>query len=183
MISKQHWYLTNRGDTRARLLADRHYSRQTPGTKMFTAPGQTVVLIIPKSDGTAAALWVSQRPAPGANLDKPRADGMDYWNNAYFRNESGIQSSLLIREAVAITRYFWCELPIHGMHSFVDPRHVRGVKVHGKTIHGFCFMKAGFRLSPLVTKERKLLRWIFSKQALMRVDPQPPLYEQLRLFA
>lgn len=178
------WTAVSKVDVRARLLADRHYSRQTPGYREFCAPGNNIVLIIPSDDGvTARALWVSQRPDPAAALDMPRADGFDYWNNAYFRNESGLRSSDLIREAIAITRFYWHDTPRHGMHSFVDAAKVRGVKVRGHTVHGFSFMKAGFRLSPVLTSERGLLRWILSKRAIEAIEPLAPQSEQLRLFA
>lgn len=180
-----YWYLVKRTDVRARLLADKHYSRHTIGHQEFCAPGNNIVLIVPSSDrSAAAALWVSQRPDPKANLDKPRADGFDYWHNGLFRNESGIRSSDLILEAIAITKWFWGDLlPEHGLHSFVDDRKVQGVKVRGETIHGYCFMKAGFRLSPGRTKERRLLRWIFSKQQIESLATAPPCHEQKMLFS
>lgn len=179
------WYMVSRTDVRARMLADKHYSRQSVGYREFCAPGNNIVLIIPSDKGVAAAaLWVSQRPDPKANLDKPRADGFDYWNNGLFRNESGIRSSELILEAIAITKWFWGDvLPVHGFHSFVDANKVNGVKVRGETVHGYCFMKAGFRLSPMRTKERNLLRWIFSKRQIDGLPAAAPQYEQMRLFA
>ena len=181
------WYIADkRTDVRARLLADRHYSRQSIGYREFCAPGNNIVLIVPSADmSAAAAVWVSQRPDPKANLEKPRADGFDYWNNGLFRNESGIRSSDLILEAIAITKYFWGDtaLPKHGFHSFVDETKVNGVKVRGETVHGYCFMKAGFRLSPMRTKERNLLRWIFSRRQIEGLPAAAPMYEQLRLFA
>lgn len=180
----KHWYLVKRTDNRARILADRHYSRQTIGHREFCAPGNNIVLIIPSDNGlAAAALWVSQRPDPKANLDKPRADGFDYWNNGIFRNESDYRSSDLILEAVAITKHFWGDLlPNDGFHSFVDAKKVNGVKVRGETVHGYCFMKAGFNLFPERTKERGLLRWIFSKEQIATLAAATPLYEQASLF-
>ncbi len=178
------WYITTKGDQRARRLADRHYSRQSVGNIQFTAPGNNIVLIIPSRYGSAAdALWVSQRVDPSANLPQPRADGMDCWNNSYFRNETGIRSSDLIREAVAITKHIWGDVPKHGLHTFVDPTKVQGVKVRGSTVHGFCFMKAGFRLSPQITQTKSLLRWILSKRAIEQIEATEPLHEQPLLFA
>lgn len=40
-----HWRQVRRDDARARELADRHYSRQTPGAKDFMASGRTLVLL------------------------------------------------------------------------------------------------------------------------------------------
>lgn len=175
------WYHVSKTDTRARLLADKHYSRQTIGHPEFCAPGNNIVLIIP-SGCKATAVWVSQRPDPSANLKMPRADGFDYWHNGLFRNESGIRSSDLIREAIAITKYFWGDvMPRHGFHSFVDPTKVRGVPVRGQLVHGFCFMKAGFKASNIRTKKRNLIRWILDANEIKNIQEKPPQYEQLKL--
>ena len=181
-----HWHLVGRSDLRAQLLADRHYSRKHPGDPQFCPPGHSIVLIIPRG-AAAAALWVSHRPAPGA-LETPRADGFDYWDNPFFRNESGLRSSDLILEALAITCYFWRDhLPPDGFHSFVDETQVQGVKVRGEVVHGFCFFKAGFELAPERTKERHLLRWIMPLERLTSLTPLAPNWytqnEQLPLFA
>lgn len=40
------WLEVHKGDTRCRLLADGHYSRQTPGAPMFTRPGYSQVLYL-----------------------------------------------------------------------------------------------------------------------------------------
>jgi hypothetical protein len=135
MESARYWYQVKKTDVRARLLADRHYSRQTIGHPEFCAPGHNIVLIIPRGCA-AAAVWVSQRPAPGNDLDV-RKDGFEYWNNGIFRNEqSGIPSSVLIKEALQITAALWGDkLPADGMHSFVDPEKVAGVKVRGRLVH------------------------------------------------
>lgn len=176
-----HWYKVSHTDRRARLLADRHYSRQTPGATEFCPPGNKVVLIIP-SACAAAAVWASQRPAPSTGIG--RADGFNYWNNVIFRNETDIRSSDLILEALAITKYYWSDnMPADGFHTFVDPRKVRGVKVRGKKVHGFSFMKAGFELYPEITKSRKLLRWIYNREQLEALEPVMPLFEQMNFFS
>lgn len=181
------WYQVHHLDARARELADRHYSRQTIGAREFCPPGNKIVLIVPSDDFTSArALWVSHRPDPKANLVKPRADGFLYWNNPYFRNESNLRASDLILEALAITRYIWNdERPRDGFHSFVDPKHVQGVKVRGETVYGFTYLKAGFTRWPVLTKSRKLIRLVLSLPQLMAIEPLAPLKEmprQLSLF-
>lgn len=175
------WVLVARNDTRARLLADRHYSRKHPGANEFCPPGNNIVLIIP--DGIcAAALWVSHRPDPKANLAMPRADGMDYWDNPFFRNESDYVASELIAEALQITVGIWCDgLPKHGFHSFVDSKFVKPVMRRGKPVYGWVFQKAGFRLSPVLTQNRKLYRWIYSKRKLQVLQPIQAGVEQLSL--
>lgn len=176
------WYLVQRNDVRARLLADRHYNRQSIGAPEFTPPGNNIVLIIP--DGCAAvAVWASHRPDPRANLLVPRTDGFECWDNPIFRNESGLRSSDLIREALAITIWFWRDmLPRDGFHSFVNPSEVAGVKVRGNLVHGYSFMRAGFELYPERTKQRGLLRWIMPQEKLRQIEPVEPLYEQMSMF-
>jgi hypothetical protein len=178
-----HWYLVGRTDVRARLLADRHYSRKNPGHPEFCPPGHNIVLIVPRNGG-AAALWVSHRPSPAAGLAKPRMDGFDYWDNPFFRNESGIKSSELIIEALAVTRHIWRDhLPVDGFHSFVDATKVKGVKVRGNLVHGYVFMKAGFELSPERTVSRGLLRWIMPLDKLLSIEPVAPKTQQMVLIA
>jgi hypothetical protein len=122
------WYLSNRADPPAVRLADRHYNRQKPGTSQFVPPGKCLVLLTENKD----ALWVTswQRYSfhgwPGA------------WVNSYFRNESELLSSMLIRQAISVTCFFW-SVPAHGMITFVDPCKVRS------TNPGYCYQVAGFR--------------------------------------
>lgn len=182
MTELRHWYLVSPVDVRARLLADRHYSRQTPGAREWIGPGNKIALIVPNWDGTAAAVWASQRPAPNCGLDV-RSDGFEYWNNVIFRNESNVKSSELIREAVAITKYFWGDLlPANGFHTFVDPRYVKGVKVHGETVYGWCFIKAGFDVHPQRTRKRNLIRLILPSDQLITIEPIQPMRENYMLF-
>lgn len=52
------WQLTWRADPRAAALADRHYSRKTPGAAQFSPPGRCLPLILPRGD----AVWVTSWP-------------------------------------------------------------------------------------------------------------------------
>src|SRR5688500_3823663 len=100
-----HWTKVHHRDTRARLMADRHYSRQTPGAPEFIGNGQKIVLLQLLPDGTPAALWASHRPAPGKAV---RPDGRDVWACCLFRIEQRtVAASELIREAVAVTKHYW----------------------------------------------------------------------------
>lgn len=174
-----YWKLVARNDVRARLLADRHYSRKKPGTVEFCPPGNSIVLLGLNND----ALWVSHRPDPKANLAKPRQDGFDYYDNPYFRNESSQRASELILQALAITRYLWRDyLPEHGFHTFVDSRKVKPIPVHGKLVYGWVFQKAGFVLSPELTKSRKLLRYVMELDVFMAIQPLEPCVEQMDMF-
>lgn len=175
-----YWKLSGRNDSRARTLADRHYSRQTPGAFEFCPPGNNIVLLALNDD----ALWVSHRPDPKAHLRQPRMDGFQYWDNPYFRNESDHLASEMIREAVAVTLQLWQdELPPDGFHSFVDPKKVRPTMRRGRPVYGYCFDRAGFSLCPELTKERKLMRYILTAEQLRHIIPLEPVREQLRLFA
>src|SRR5262245_7684536 len=119
-----HWWLSHRADPRALPIADRHYNRQKPGTPQFVPPGRCLVLLSQKAD----ALWVSSWPF--AKYVKHAWAGA--WICSCFRNESETLSSDLIREAVAISRWFWGEPPELGMVTFVDTTKVRRKRDWGR---------------------------------------------------
>lgn len=175
-----YWKHVHHLDERARALADRHYSRQHIGAREFCPPGNKIVLLGLNDD----ALWVSHRPDPKADLLKRRADGFDYWDNPYFRNESSGIASEMILEALAITVCLWgmTQLPPDGFHSFVDARKVKPTIRHSRSVYGWCFLKAGFDLYPEHTKERDLLRLIFPVARLLALAPLQPFSEQMSLF-
>lgn len=127
--------LSYRADPRAIPLADRHYNRQKLGSPQFVPPGRALVLLSKDAD----ALWTTSWPF--AEFVKHEWAGA--WVNSLFRNESGIRSSDLIREAVAITRSMWTTPPL-GIVSFVDPVHVRPTLRRGEKIYGYCYLKAGW---------------------------------------
>jgi hypothetical protein len=126
-----HWQLSHRCDPDARSLADRHYNRQSVGAKNFVPPGRCLVL---KTVGLDA-FWVTSWPF----AEYVRHAWAGAWVCSAFRNESDILSSDLIREAVAITRWKYPNIPDLGMVTFVDP-----TKVRRKRDWGRCYRKAGF---------------------------------------
>lgn len=150
------WQQVHHRDRRAVEMADRHYSRQKPGTPEFTRPGHKIVLLHFLPDGTPAALWASQRPSPDSGIK--RADGLNAWDCSVFRVEHRtVPASELIGEAVCITRYFWGDLmPADGFVTTVNPHKVQTIKRRGKTVHGFSFQKAGWQ-ELKITKTRKLV--------------------------
>lgn len=91
------WIRVDKGNDRCRRLADRHYSRQTPGHPMWTRPGYNFVLYARDERGEASFCW--WRPKWEAGIE--RKDGLRVLECTIFRNESGTVSSLLIRAAVA----------------------------------------------------------------------------------
>lgn len=126
------WLITDKGDQDVRLLADEHYTRQTPGALSFTRNGQNLVFVTPD----LLAGWVTFRPTPGK---AQRQDGLDAWECALFRNTGPIRSSKLIREAVLLSCALWGELPPDGLITYVRPSCVK------TTIPGYCYRCAGWR--------------------------------------
>lgn len=127
------WHKVARCDVRARLLADRHYSRQTVGALDFTPNGRKLVLIT----DDALAVW-----AVVENLDP---GGGRRFRCTIFRNEGAGRSSDLIREATARTYGFWRKryhgLPVVPLTTEVDP-----TKTRRKRDPGRCFVRAGWHV-------------------------------------
>ncbi len=106
------WRLTTRFDRRAAALADRHYSRQTPGSPQFVPSGRTLVFV---TEGYGA-VWATNWQVSNAGVlfqvhDWPRA-----WVCSIFRNERPdlARSAELVREAVAATVALWGAPPEQG---------------------------------------------------------------------
>jgi hypothetical protein len=129
-----YWHLSHRADPRAVAIADRHYNRQKPGTPQFVPPGRCLVLLTEDADAVWTTSW------PYAAYVKHAWAGA--WVNSLFRNEGAVLSSELIREAVAVTRWYWPEVPALGIVTFVDP-----TKVRRKRDFGRCYRKAGWRVA------------------------------------
>jgi hypothetical protein len=125
------WVKAHRSDPEARVLADRHYNRQKPGTPGFVPPGRCLVF----KSICRRAFWVTSWPF----AEYVRHAWGGAWVNSAFRNEGAGLSSLLIRDAVAATRYVWAP-PEKGLVTFVDAR-----KTLKKDKPGWCYRKAGFK--------------------------------------
>lgn len=125
--SNQYWIRVKKSDISCRLLADRHYSRQTVGDKQFCRPGKNLVLRTALGD----AAWVTWQGI--------RDDGLQAWECTIFRNESEYLSSELIREAIEITVEYWGKPPRDGIITTVNPNKIKSVNP------GCCFKKAGFK--------------------------------------
>lgn len=160
------WHVSHRFDPRACRLADRHYSRQKPGTPQFVAPGSPLVFLTKHAD----ALWVSLvQEEQMVKHAWPQS-----WLCTHFRNESSVLSSELILEACAATRWSWGDPPRDGMVTFVDPRKVRP-KVHP----GRCFLMAGFEKRG-VSKKRGYL--VLGLRPERFPQPSAPRDAQFDLF-
>ena len=137
-----HWTLSWRADPHVAALADRHYSRKTPGSAQFTPPGRVLVLRTP------TAGWATSWPL-GEYVDHAWPGAMVC---TLFRNEGDVLSSVLIREAVAASRWRW-QRPEEGMITFVNPR-----KVRAKRDPGYCFLCAGFAVVGETKKKQTVLK-------------------------
>lgn len=122
------WWITKDGDAVCNELYERHYSRYryADGRKpsLFVGPGEKLVLRTWEGD----ALFVWRK-----FLDDSGQRGI---NCAIFRNESSIQSSILIRQADAIADFCW---PGERHYTYVDANKVKSSNP------GYCFKMAGWR--------------------------------------
>lgn len=127
-------------------LADRHYSRQQPGSREFTPPGRKLGLFVPRPDQSplepseAWAGWVWWHP----DVRQPyghRRDGYDGWLQCqFFRNESPYKASELVAEAVALALELrlaeqW-NLPDIGWDTYVEPDKVKS------GVPGYCYLRS-----------------------------------------
>lgn len=125
-----HWYPVRDGDSRAVALYRRHYSCRKASVRFgafgFTGPGTSMVLLT--ADALALFVWRKF-------IDHciPIQTGV---NCAVFRNESGIQSSVLIREACNLA---WQRWPGERLYTYVNASKIRSVNP------GYCFKMAGWR--------------------------------------
>ena len=127
------WQVTNRADPVAAKIADRHYTRQSVGSRQFVPPGRCVVILVPD----APVLWVSSWP----KAEYVRHAWAGAWMCSLFRNEVGdlYLSSELIVQAVAATRAIWGKPPKQGFVTFVDAG-----KIRPKRDLGRCYRRAGW---------------------------------------
>jgi hypothetical protein len=140
------WQISHRADREARIVADRHYNRQKPGTPQFVPPGRCMVL---KREG---CFWVTSFPF--ARYVKHEWAGA--WICSAFRRERGPLASDLIKEAVARTVQYsfdtpsWAveDLPALGMVTFIDESEVRDKKNFGQ-----CYLMAGFKFAGRTKKD------------------------------
>lgn len=123
------WRLSYRADRAALPFADRHYNRQKIGSPQFVPPGRCFCLV---SDG---AFWVTSWPF----AEHVKHAWAGAWINSAFRRESGPVASLLIREAIAATLWFYGDPPDLGIVTFIDRD-----KVRHKRDFGRCYRRAGF---------------------------------------
>lgn len=132
---------TNHFDPEMAALADRHYSRRTPGARQFCYSGRKLVLR--NSEGTLLFVWMFPDP-------KMRMDGQVDYNCSIFRNESGRQSSEVILEAERFAVRKW---GVGRAYTFIDPGKLRTSFHRGaEYCHwppGRCYYEAGWQFAGL----------------------------------
>lgn len=134
------WYGTSKRNPVAAWLYSRHYSSLRNGKSIrdflsagICGPGESITLLTANSD--ALFVWLKS---------KYRQDGQEGVNCAVFRNESDVQSSLLIREAEQIA---WARWPEQRLFTFVNPTLIRSNNP------GYCFLMAGWQRLDRKTKK------------------------------
>ncbi|MFD0682394.1 MULTISPECIES: hypothetical protein [unclassified Paenibacillus] len=132
------WELSHRADTKARLIADRHYNRQKIGSPQFVPPGRCLVLYTENDAGRA--LWVTSYPF----AEYVKHEWAGAWVCSAFRNEGAGVASEMITQAVAATRAYFGEPPEMGLITFIDRKKVKPIMVRGKETWGRTWMMAGF---------------------------------------
>lgn len=184
MQTSQYWQLTNCYDKRAARLLDRHYSRAilNPSSvgKNQIAIANAIVLV----DADYTRLWITTWQNPIA-----RNDGKNHWVNSAFRNESNIQGSLLIADAVAISLWAWrtmptltCygdSIPVDGFTTYIASKLVTS------EVAGYSYMRSKprwKRTGKTISLDLDILH--LSTQQLKRVESMIPMAynEQERMF-
>lgn len=132
-----HWHWSHRASKAGVKIADRHYSRQKPGTPQFVKPGRCLVLKTAAND----ALWVTSWPF----TEYVKHAWRGAWECSLFRNESSIESSVLNIEAVAATLAYFGAPPELGFISSIDPKKVEPVIVRGRPTFGYSWLACGWK--------------------------------------
>lgn len=126
LTGKITWYEVAEANKTARALADRHYSRVTPGHPLFVGPGEERMILL-SSDDKALFVWRKTRF---------RHDGQEGIECSIFRNEGNRLSSDLIKGAEDLARERW---PDARLFTYVNRIRIRS------TNPGYCFIKAGWK--------------------------------------
>lgn len=160
------WRITSKAAPAVLALADRHYSRQRPGSATMMPPGRSLVMLTED----ARAVWGSLYQLP----ELVKHAWPEAWMCTIFRNEGAGLSSALIRQAIAATLHEWGGTPPpDGFITFVDEDKVASAHP------GYCFKRAGFELVGR-TSERGLLALRLAP--LAETPAAPALASQYDLF-
>ena len=130
---------TNQFDPEMAALADRHYSRRTPGGRQFLYSGRK--LVIRDAAGLVLFGWLYPDPAY-------RVDGQTGYYCAIFRNESRRRSSSIIIECERMAMEKWGP---NRAFTFIDPRKIKSPNP------GYCFKVAGWHFEDLTKTGKHIL--------------------------
>jgi len=121
----KYWRRVKKTHPRAVAYADRHYTRQTPGSPQFMPPGQTIVLL---SEQAVFGWW---RPKPGIEA----MHHLDGWTCTIFHREGkdGPLASELILDAEDAISLYGYDCGGDGLLTYI-----------GKHLDGTCFQLAGY---------------------------------------
>lgn len=97
------WRLSHRFDPASVQIADRHYSRQKPGTPQFMPAGSALVLHADING--QGAVWGTSFPLEQFT----HHEWAGAWMCSIFRNETSVRASSMIRDAVAATLFHYGE--------------------------------------------------------------------------
>jgi hypothetical protein len=136
--------VTNHFDPEMAALADRHYSRRSPGARQFCYSGRKLVLR--NAEGSVLFVWMF----PDSALRMDRRHG---FNCAIFRNESPRLSSDIILEAEQFAIQKWGP---NLAYTFVDARRI------ASTNPGYCFQMAGWTKAGATGKGKQILEKVLA---------------------
>ena len=130
---------TNHFDPEMAALADRHYSRRTPGARQFCNSGRKLVLR--NWQGTILFVWMFPDPTM-------RFDSQTGYNCAIFRNESDRKSSEIILEAERLAVAKWGP---GRAYTFIDAGKIQSVNP------GYCYKVAGWKSAGMTKGGKHIL--------------------------
>jgi hypothetical protein len=119
--------VTSPFDAEMSMLADRHYSRRSPGARQFLNNGRKIVI----RDRAGLVLFGWLWPQDGMRFDDQTG-----YNCAIFRNESSRLASEILLECEQIAIERWGP---NRMYTYVDSRKIQKTRQPGR-----CFIKAGW---------------------------------------
>lgn len=129
------WVIVTKADARARVLADGHYSRRSPGSPQFMPPGETLVLLSPC--GTQVFGW--WRPHPRSGIQA--MNGLDGWTCSIYRRTGGQRASDAILAAERCLAASGKGCGPSGLLTYVFDRKVSSPNP------GYCFKAAGYHVA------------------------------------
>jgi hypothetical protein len=150
-IYESPWARVHKGTTKARQLADRHYTRQNPGHPMWTRPGYNYVLLAEYESGSALFCWWRPKWEDG-RPGTARRDGLRVLECTMFRREGQThQSSYLIRSAVDALQTPYAQRDLKLASAGPIDRLITGVSAKKtsrrrskRSSPGECFLRAGW---------------------------------------